>query len=198
MNDKERIAAIRENKEALRAVYQECRSRAMAFLLTYFGDNLDDADRLSIYHDALLVFYEKIIHPDFELKASIQTYINSVCRNMGYEKLREKGKLRNFNSKISEEQLADFNVDVGIEDSLEKEEKMSALENALEKAFDSLKQAGGHCYNLLHDFWYHNLSIQQLTEKYNYANTNTAKQQKAKCQKRLKNLAQQFLNISYD
>ena len=198
MNDKDRIAAIREDKQALRTVYQECRSKAMAFLLTYFGDNLDDADRLSIYHDALIVFYEHIIDPSFELRSSIQTYINSVCRNMGYQKLREKGKLKSFNSKINEEQLADFNVDTGIDDTLEKEQKMSALEKALDKAFQSLKQAGGHCYDLLHDFWYHNLSIEQLAEKYAYANANTAKQQKAKCQKRLKDLAQQFLSISYD
>lgn len=198
MNDKERIASIRENQEVLRTVYQECRSKAMAFMLAYFGDNLDDTDRLSIYHDAIIVFYERVIDPEFELKATIQTYLNSVCRNLGYARLRENGKLRSFDSKINEDQLADFNIEVGIEDSLKKEQKMSALEKALDKAFHSLKQAGGHCYNLLHDSWYHNLSDQQLAEKYSYANTNAAKQQKIKCQKRLKDLAQQFLSISYD
>ncbi len=192
-NEQELIDSIRNNEEVLTGIYKGCKSKAMAFLITYFGDHLTEDERLRIYHESLLTFYELAIKEGFQLKRSIQSTINSICRNMGYLKLRDKGSFSDFNTELTEQQLADFDIDLSVEDVLERAPKMTALEEALEKAFVQLRETGGNCYQLLHDYWYHNFSEEQLAEKYRYASAENARMQKSRCQKRLKDLAEQYL-----
>lgn len=192
-NDQELIESIRNNEEILTGIYKGCKSKAMAFLIAYFGEHLTEDERLQIYHEAMLAFYELAIKDGFKLKKNISSTINSICRNQGYLKLREKGTFTDFNTELTEEQLADFDVDLSTEEMLEKSPKMTALEQALDKAFVQLRETGGNCYQLLHDCWYHNFSDEQLAEKYRYADADNARMQKARCQKRLKDLAEQYL-----
>lgn len=192
-NDQELIAAIRNNEEILTGIYKGCKSKAMGFLMAYFGDFLTEDERLQIYHEAMLAFYELAVKEGFQLKKTIQSTINSICRNIGYLRLRENGTFNDFNTELTEEQLADFDIDLTIDSVLERSPKMTALEEALDKAFHQLRETGGNCFQLLHDYWYHNFSDEQLAEKYHYADPENARMQKARCQKRLKDLAEQFL-----
>ena len=57
-----------------------------------------------------------------------------------------------------------------------------------------MKTAGGNCYEILTLFWYHKRSLQQIAEHFGYTNESNAKNQKAKCQKRLRKMAHKELN----
>ena len=64
---------------------------------------------------------------------------------------------------------------------------------AIKKALFKMKADGGHCAELLVLFWWRKRSMKELTEIYGYKNELTAKNQKARCQKRLKFLMQKEL-----
>ena len=65
---------------------------------------------------------------------------------------------------------------------------------AIETALVKMKDAGGHCYELLTLFWYHKKSMNELTTEFGYNNSDTTKNQKARCQKRLEKIAYNELN----
>ena len=52
-----------------------------------------------------------------------------------------------------------------------------------------MKDAGGHCYELLTLFWYHKKSMNDLTQHFGYTSADNTKNQKARCQKRLEKIA---------
>jgi hypothetical protein len=60
---------------------------------------------------------------------------------------------------------------------------------AIEKALNKMKDAGGHCYELLTLFWYHKKSMNDLTAEFGYTNEVNTRNQKSKCQKRLEKIA---------
>ena len=66
--------------------------------------------------------------------------------------------------------------------------------NAIEKALEKIKAAGGHCYQLLTLFWYHKKSMNDLTTEFGYTNQVNTRNQKAKCQKRLEKLTFELMN----
>ena len=66
--------------------------------------------------------------------------------------------------------------------------------NAIEKALEKIKEAGGHCYELLTLFWYHKKSMNELSEVFGYSNADNTKNQKARCQKRLEKLTFELMN----
>ena len=83
--------------------------------------------------------------------------------------------------------IGDF--DETIKDELEeyddvKEERIHIIEKKLEV----LKKDGGRCYELLRRFFYLKHSFNRIAEEMEYTNAENAKHQKARCQKRLKQM----------
>jgi hypothetical protein len=67
----------------------------------------------------------------------------------------------------------------------EKEERISLLENALEQ----LKRNGEKCYEMLVRFFYQKQSLDVIAKSMGYTNGDNAKNQKSRCQKKLKEIA---------
>lgn len=53
----------------------------------------NEEDARDIFHEALIVFYEKILKDEFELKSKLSTYLFSVCRNLWLYYLRDNKPL---------------------------------------------------------------------------------------------------------
>ncbi|RZK15573.1 MAG: sigma-70 family RNA polymerase sigma factor, partial [Flavobacterium sp.] len=51
-----------------------------------------------------------------------------------------------------------------------------------------LDHLGEPCKTIIQDFYIHNLSMQDICEKFGYTNTDNAKTQKYKCLQRLKKI----------
>jgi RNA polymerase sigma factor (sigma-70 family) len=197
LTDQELIILIQQNQDYLGEVYKRCKQYSISFMRKMTNGSKNDYELDDVFHDAILVLYEKIIKGNFELTASFQTYLNSVCR---FQLLNKMGK-ENLNS--------DYDVHIGkdddednpmsykltITDSLDeienpKESQFTAIESALEM----MRVAGGHCYELLTLFWYHKKSMNDLTVIFGYTNEVNTRNQKAKCQKRLEKMAFNELN----
>jgi DNA-directed RNA polymerase specialized sigma24 family protein len=82
--DADVIKALRESADGLGQLYERHKSYCINFMKSMYRDHEELKD---IYHDAVMVFYEKIHTPGFALTCSIQTYLNTVCRNQILKKL---------------------------------------------------------------------------------------------------------------
>lgn len=198
LKDHEIISKIKENSDALGIVFKKCKPGAIQFLRKINYQSNERIDIEDIFQDAILVLYENIVNKDFVLAAntSLQTYLNSVCRNQLLKKIGKNNVVELNENKGNEEdheEVMEFNP--LIVDTLEefvdiKEQQFNAMEKALEK----IKEAGGHCYELLTLFWYHRKSMSELSEVFGYSNADNTKNQKARCQKRLEKLTFELMN----
>lgn len=196
ITDKELVVYIQQNQDYLGIVYKRCKKYCMKFMQKMTSGTKNDYELEDVFHDAVIVLYEKIISGDFVLTASLQTYLNSVCRFQLLNKLG-KDKLYTDYEDNSDNENDDnpMAYKLTITDSLEPiEEEKETQFTAIEIALVKMKDAGGHCYELLTLFWYHKKSMNELTQHFGYSNSDNTKNQKGRCQKRLESLAFNELN----
>jgi RNA polymerase sigma factor (sigma-70 family) len=191
LSDNELVLRIKDNQDYLGVIYKQCKSYSMKFMQKMTHGTKNDYELEDVFHDAVIVLYEKIIGGNFELTASLQTYLNSVCRfqllnKLGKEKLHSDFE-DNTNADDDENPMSYKST---ITDSLDEiEDPKESQFNAIESALLKMKEAGGNCYELLTLFWYHKKSMNELTTVFGYSNADNTKNQKAKCQKRLEKMA---------
>jgi RNA polymerase sigma factor (sigma-70 family) len=187
--DKKELLALKQNKEKLKDIYQTCKPLCFAFMAKCFGSqSISDTKMFTIYNDAFIVLYEKMDDPDFELTCKIQTYLNSVCRNMAKQTFRSDRQLY----KTTDIDIENLDYSEDVKDVLEEFKSENPYERAIKKAFEVMRNKGGHCAEMLVMFWYQKASYKEIAKKFSYKDEVGAKSGKAKCQKRLKDLALQF------
>lgn len=184
LNDQELVQLIQEKQDYLGEVYKRCKNYSIQFMQKMTNGKMNTYELEDIFQDAIIVLYEKIIKGNFVLTCSLQTYLNSVCR---YQ-LLNKFKQANNSGSVGGDGNSQY--DNAISDELdpiidEKEDQFIAIEKALEL----MKSAGGKCYDLLVQFWYHKKSMNDLTAIFGYTNEVNTRNQKTKCQKRLEKIA---------
>lgn len=181
ISNDELISLIRDDQDNLALVYKQSQKYCLDFLRSK-NFKLNDEELLDIFQDAVIVFYENVVNkPDFQLTASVKTYLSSIC----YNNLLKRADRKPDNVELIEE----FNYQ-GIED--EENDilvKNESLYLALESALQAIKESGGKCYELLTFFWYQKKSMKELTDIFGYSNEQNTKNQKSKCQRRLEKLA---------
>lgn len=191
LTDQEIIVKIKEDSEHLGVVYKKCKSNTIRFLQKITSGSIKDYELDDVFHDGVIILYEKIISGNFVLTSALQTYLNSVCR---FQLLNTLGKTKlttDFDGYTEKSMEYDNTITDSlkvIEDSNERQFK------AMEAALEAIKIAGGHCYELLTLFWYHKKSMKDIAEIMNYTNASNAKHKKSRCQKRLKVIAFNKLN----
>jgi RNA polymerase sigma factor (sigma-70 family) len=205
LSDSELLERIRLDSSLLEIVYKRCRSNSMRFMRNRWSSTLE-GDLEDIFQDAFIVLVEKINGGGFNLTdgASFQTYLNSVCRNQLLRRHRDSGNFIEFNDvQIDESENQDEFGNSTQNDSFlsnitdyltELEGENEPLFQALERAFVELRNRGGHCHEMLVMFWYQNCSIRELTEHFRYTTEVNTRNQKSRCQERLRSMAFDILN----
>ncbi len=176
VSDEEMIRLLREDASNFDALYTKHRNYSLNFMKKI---NYNDELNIDIYHEAIIYFREKVLSGNFTLTCSIQTYLNSICRNQILVRLKRSEK----HSQYSEE------FDERITDWYEPEEIESTDRmNAILKGLEMLKSLGGKCYEILKRFFYENNSMEKIAYDLEYSNADNVKNQKARCQKKLKEI----------
>ena len=157
----------RVQKKALEMIYDYCAPRLKAFVVSHQKQPFETHD---ILQDAIAVVYQNVKSGVFEGRSSLTTYTLSVCKNMWFYKHRQE-------KKWAKTDLAD-NPDLASEP-----DKMVLLK--MEMLNDVLDKLSLNCQAILKDFYYENLSMAQLAEKYKLENPQIAKNKKWRCMKRL-------------
>lgn len=176
VSDEEMIRLLREDASNFDALYTKHRDYCLNFMKKI---NYNDELNIDIYHEAIIYFREKVLSGNFTLTCSIQTYLNSICRNQILVRLKRSEK----HSQYSEE------FDERITDWYEPEENESSDRmNAILNGLEMLKSLGGKCYEILKRFFYENNSMEKIAYDLEYSNADNVKNQKARCQKKLKEI----------
>jgi RNA polymerase sigma factor (sigma-70 family) len=137
--------------------------------------NEDDAK--DIYQEGIIILHDKIKSGDFELTSKLKTFLYSVCRRLWLKKLNHKSR---FNVNINDYE-DHFVVEPDMANHEEKDKQFLLMDKAL-------LQLGEPCKTIIEDFYIHNKSMQDISEKFGYTNADNAKTQKYKCLQRLKKL----------
>ena len=124
------------------------------------------------------VLYEKINTPGFELTCSIQTYLNTVCRNQILKRLNHS---KRYKIEGSDE---NNNVLDNITDTLEEFDDLNNERvKVMKDVFEIMKDTSAKWYEIMVRFWYKNQTMDMIAKGMNFANSDSAKSQKAKCQR---------------
>jgi RNA polymerase sigma factor (sigma-70 family) len=188
LNDQELLIRIVDNSDYLGVVYKRCKPNCLNFMRKITNGSISDYDFEDVFQDASVILYEKIVKGDFVLTASFQTYLNSVCR---FQLLNTIEKSRMTTDYQDDSDGDDDENPMGsistITDTLDEiDHSKEPLFLAIERALEIMKSTGGRCYDLLIQFWYKKRSMIELTEIFEYSNPANTKNQKAKCQERLR------------
>ncbi|MEM9549016.1 MAG: sigma-70 family RNA polymerase sigma factor [Bacteroidota bacterium] len=166
-------SSLENRNKALSILYDQLYPGIARFIMKNSGTKLDSKD---LFQESLIVFYEKAITPEFQLTGSIKNYLHAVCRNIWFKKLRHAGKEISFEH--SDLQL------------LGQVDEIPEAENERQVLFAKLmNQLGEGCKNILHRFYFDRQSMKEIAEELNLANEGVAKNKKARCMKKLKQLA---------
>jgi RNA polymerase sigma factor (sigma-70 family) len=168
------VALAAGNEQALGMIYKTYFPMVLHFITQNSGTEQEAKD---IYQESVIVLYENLQEKDFALTCKIKTYIYSVCRRLWLKKLAQKnkyvGKIEDFESFIP------FVKDEA--DLEDKDEQYKAMTHAME-------QLGEPCRTIMEDFFIHEFSMQQISDKMGYTNADNAKNQKYKCLLRLRKI----------
>ena len=143
------------------------------------SNNGTDEEAKDIFQEAVMVLYDKITQNKFELSSKLSTFLYAVSRRLWLKQLSRKGHTSNTFD------ISDFEDILRVEDDIEHHQE---IENKFDQMNEAMNQLGEPCQTLLKDFYIQNLSMQDITEKFGYTNSDNAKTQKYKCLQRLKKI----------
>lgn len=172
--DLEFIEGLKHNNDVvLRALYKKYYNIVLKYVVNNSGNSEIAAD---VYQETIIVLYENAQKPDFQLNCQLQTFIYSIARRLWLKHLRNNGQLTRFKDD-EEDEVVDVTEE--ITEHLQKE-------SDIEKMNVCMENLGEPCKTLLKDFYVYKLSMDEISEKFGYTNSDNAKTQKYKCLQRLK------------
>jgi RNA polymerase sigma factor (sigma-70 family) len=173
--DSEAILGIMNNSESmLKYIYKA--NFPMIFQLVV-NNNGNEDDAKDIYQEAIIILYNKVKSGGFQLNSKLKTYIYSICRRLWLKRLNQLSKYAGS--------VQDFQDYIPVDDDISLHE---SRENEFQKMEKVLSNLGEPCSTIIRDFYMNSKSMQEISEKFGYTNTDNAKNQKYKCLQRLKKL----------
>lgn len=183
LSDAEIIELLKQGSDNLDIVYKKHRDYCLNFMKKISSNSELNQD---VFHDSLIVLFEKVNKVDFNgFTCSIQTYLNSICRNQILVRFKKDTKHNEYKEEF-DDRITDW-----FEDKLEdKDDKIKTII----KALDVLKEYGGKCYEIMRLYFYENHSMDKISVELGYSNADNVKNQKSRCQKKLKEIAFDLFN----
>ena len=161
----------KKNEAALKQLYRE---NYVMILKLVVNNNGSEEEAKDVYQEAIIHFYERLSQTEFELTCKVKTYLYAVCRKLWLQRLAQRNKF----VRIEEgERVAD--VEQAVNEMETKEKDFSAMGRSLDKL-------GEPCRSILEDYYLKSLTMDEITEKFGYTNSDNTKNQKYKCLQRLK------------
>jgi RNA polymerase sigma factor (sigma-70 family) len=171
--DKELIDGIKSgNRIVLEEIYKKFFPIIKNLVCKNSGSQEEAKD---IFQETMIIVYEKIKSNPEPLQCSLKTFFYSIAKRLWLKKLNGKG----FNNISINDAEDTFEVAEDLKDAFEKDEEIKKMNFAL--GF-----LGEPCKSLIEDFYLNEMSLVEITEKFGYSNSDTAKTQKYKCLMRLR------------
>ncbi len=141
------------------------------------NSGLNNAQALDLFQDSLLVLYDKVLQEKILELKNPKAYILRIGQLLAYERFREVRKQRDLKDQLKY-RTETFEIDSRLFEEIKTDKSL---------ADKALAKLGERCKQILIDYYYKNLSFDEIATKNNYSNGNTVKSQKSKCIKQLRN-----------
>jgi RNA polymerase sigma factor (sigma-70 family) len=167
MKDSEVLEKIsRGDEAALDYLYRKYYRMMTSIIIKNSGTEQEAKD---VFQDALIVFWQNVTSGKLVLTSKISTYIYSVCLNLWRKELDRK-------SRLSHEEKEEVEY---IDD--EQKERAKIIHQCIARMDET-------CRKLLTYYYFDDMSMQDITQKLGFANTDTTKTRKYKCKRKLDSL----------
>jgi RNA polymerase sigma-70 factor (ECF subfamily) len=168
------IQYIKRNEDqALKEIYFRFKDPCTRWIESHFNCDRDEAEE--IFQLSVVILYDNIVSGKLTILSSdLQFYLNGIAKNKAFELIRKKQNT------------------ISLDDSLVlfhyvNEDPDSEYEDQLQLASQALEALGEPCKSLLELYYYNELNMEEIASQLGYKNSDTAKNQKYKCLKRLQN-----------
>ncbi|KAA9327442.1 sigma-70 family RNA polymerase sigma factor [Hymenobacter busanensis] len=165
-----RQALLTNREQTLTQLYQRTFPMVRRHVQRHGGSEQDAQD---VFHDALVVFYEKTVRGTLHLTAAPSTYLVGVCRNLWQREVERRR--RQPQTELTAEDAARV---VAEADAPEPRESPPVLE--------FVERLGAKCRSVLLAFYYFQQPLEQIAAEHAYAGIRSATVQKFKCLERLR------------
>ncbi len=151
-------------KELFLKLYQEC-FQSVAIYIKKMGGTLDDAR--DIFQDALVLYYEKVLAGSLKIDHSHEAYIMGIVKNLWLKQMRNTRHFEEISGmEIMEEQ---------------------SMKPKLDKILSQLKITGKKCLDLLQTFYFEQINMKEVAERFGFRSERSATVQKYKCLEKVRN-----------
>lgn len=155
-------------------LYQSYYKMISSFVTKSYGQEQDVED---VFQETLLVLYHNLCHKKIEIDCSLSTYLFAIAKNIWWNKNRNKKTIENF--EIQDDQ--EFVDQKNIEEVLHDNEKSKTIAQLMESL-------GPSCRNTLALYYYEKMTMKQIAEALQLKNEQVARNKKAKCLAKLKEI----------
>lgn len=176
LSDEQIILKIRQGDEKMLVLlYKRNFDPIRALVQRNSGGRADAED---ILQEALVILWQKAQQASFTLSAKLDTFIYSIARNLWLKNLRKNGRLvaTSFNEAESLDPPAEAEGD------MQEENDQAAILSRY------MMQLSDNCRQLLSLFYFDRLDMEEIAERLQLANAQTAKAKKYQCKKKLEAL----------
>ncbi len=169
------IGLKRETNKTFEELYKNYFGLVNRFVNNNNGTTSDAED---IFQDTMLVLVNKLRQDDFQLTASIKTYLMAIAKHLWLKKIRTAKREIEFTD------LYDNAFHEEIDLSIEREKTYK------DKLQSYLHKITEHCKGLIHDMFFKGKSIKQIHLEYGYSTKHNAINQKHKCVEQIRRVKQ--------
>ena len=148
------------------------------------ANNGSRQDALDLFQEAIIVFYRKVREGDYSHDSRISTYLMAICRFQWYTILKKRTKQQESFAQINLFSGQDTGNSSGEPKISQEELSLPSRESYLKNAIEEL---GEKCKAILEAAIFLNLKMEVIAQRFNFANAQSARQQKLQCLKRLRN-----------
>ncbi len=159
MNEDKIIVKTAEDREKLFIALYQSAFPAVARYVRKMGGTFDEAK--DIFQDALVIYYEKAISNTLALQSNEKAYLLGIAKHLW---------LRKFKDNCHYIALDAFEV-----------ENEEAAQPSDSKILNFLQTAGKKCMDLLRSFYYDELPLNDIAERFGFSGARSATVQKYKC-----------------
>jgi len=179
MTDHQIVEAIKNNsiqnsEEALSAIYDSYYGMIERFIVKNNGTKDDAKD---VFQDTIISMYNNIKADKYSADSKLSTYLFSISRNTWFNKLKKNTAL----NKIDDYEHHQISSNEDIHGDLEYTEHQKQIGMLLHKV-------GSDCTKLLKLFYFEKMRMVKIATLMNYASEKVAKNQKARCMKKLRTI----------
>ena len=178
MTDQEILVEIKGgNQRPLQKVYNTYHDGFIKFIRKKFGYGEEECREL--YQVTMVTLYENIINGKLtDLTSTLKSYVFSIGKYKAME--LHRGAKRNV-------WLTGLSDGFELEDSsVEERDAKIFLDARIEEVSEMLKQISDKCQELLRLFYFDNLSMTEIQERFSFKSAHVARNEKYKCIQALK------------